>query len=340
MKDTFDFSLPDSQATAVEPIKPEKFDFESYQAYEQGLLARCKKFWESDSGVLVHRRMRVQEVFSYDSKDMEKSLGWQLGALWKSMAFQADVPNFLEPWYGLGTIASAFGFDYVWSEGQAPAINGHFDSVEQLLAYEAKPVEKTPIGKHTLDMIDYFLTKTQGKLPLSYSDIQSPLNIVANIVDSNQFYMDFMLNPDLIHQAFDRTAALFVDYMKIQQRMIGDALAKPGHGFASSRCFDGMGMSDDNIVMLSNDMYNEFAVPAFIKACTPFGGGPLLWRLVGKERGYSEDRWDPDGRWCLLQSNRSECQSYRWVCRYLCRYRSGTECTHRRYSGCGRGEST
>ncbi|MCD8262257.1 MAG: uroporphyrinogen decarboxylase family protein [Bacteroides sp.] len=293
MKDTFDFSLPDSQATAVEPIKPEKFDLEAYQAYEQELLTRCKNFWKSDSGVLVYRRMRVQEVFSYDSKDMKKSLEWQLGALWKSMAFRADVPNFLEPWYGLGTIASTFGFDYVWNEGQAPAINGHFDSVEQLLNYDAKPVETTPIGKHTLDMIDYFLTRTREKLPISYSDVQSPLNIVANMVDSNQFYMDFILNPELIHQAFDRTAALFVDYMKIQQRMIGDALAKPGHGFASSRCFDGMGMSDDNIVMLSNEMYNEFAVPALIKACAPFGGG--VFHSCGDWSGKKEDIVKIDG---------------------------------------------
>ncbi len=36
---------------------------------------------------------------------MKKSLEWQLGALKKSMEYKADIPNFLEPWYGIGTIA-------------------------------------------------------------------------------------------------------------------------------------------------------------------------------------------------------------------------------------------
>ncbi|MCJ7673544.1 MAG: hypothetical protein MUO33_00145 [Sedimentisphaerales bacterium] len=36
------------------------------------------------------------------------------------------VAKFLEPWYGIGTVASAFGLDYVWKEGQAPAVRPRF----------------------------------------------------------------------------------------------------------------------------------------------------------------------------------------------------------------------
>ncbi len=269
----FDVSLADSQATEVTPIVPERFDISAYEAYEQQLTQQCRDFWQASQGVLVYRRMRVKEVFSTDCHDMKKSLEWQLGALHKSMDFKADVPNFLEPWYGLGTVASAFGFDYAWNPGQAPAVDGHFHSTEALLAYDARPVKDTAIGRHTLEMTEYFLDKTRGRLPMSYCDIQSPLNVVGNIVDSNQFYMDFVLAPDLVRRALDRVADLFIDYMKIQRDLIGDALVKPGHGFSSSRCFEGMGMSDDNAVMISGDMYAELAAPAFIKACAPFGGG-------------------------------------------------------------------
>ena len=269
----FDVSLADSQATEVTPIVPERFDISAYEAYEQQLTQQCRDFWQASQGVLVYRRMRVKEVFSTDCHDMKKSLEWQLGALHKSMDFKADVPNFLEPWYGLGTVASAFGFDYAWNPGQAPAVDGHFHSTEALLAYDACPVKDTAIGRHTLEMTEYFLDKTRGRLPMSYCDIQSPLNVVGNIVDSNQFYMDFVLAPDLVRRALDRVADLFIDYMKIQRDLIGDALVKPGHGFSSSRCFEGMGMSDDNAVMISGDMYAELAAPAFIKACAPFGGG-------------------------------------------------------------------
>lgn len=272
MKDEFNSSLADSQATAVTPLTPEQFDTEAYADYAAGLDARCKAFWEAPSGVLVYRRMRVKEVFAGDCRDMEHSLHWQLGALKQSMKFKADIPNFLEPWYGLGTVASAYGFGYIWEKGLAPAVDGKFASTAELLAAPCKPVAETEIGRHTLDMVEYFLDKTKGRIPMSYCDVQSPLNTLSNIIDSNQFYMDFYLDPDSMKKAMDRTADLLIDFTRAQQRLIGDALAKPGHGFASSRTFDGLGMSDDTITMLSPDLYVDMAVPAMAKAGDAFGG--------------------------------------------------------------------
>ena len=272
MKDEFNSSLADSQATAVTPLTPEQFDTEAYADYAAGLDARCKAFWETPSGVLVYRRMRVKEVFAGDCRDMEHSLHWQLGALKQSMKFKADIPNFLEPWYGLGTVASAYGFGYIWEKDLAPAVDGKFASTAELLAAPCKPVAETEIGRHTLDMVEFFLDKTKGCIPMSYCDVQSPLNTLSNIIDSNQFYMDFYLDPDSMKKAMDRTADLLIDFTRAQQRLIGDALAKPGHGFASSRTFDGLGMSDDTITMLSPDLYVDMAVPAMAKAGDAFGG--------------------------------------------------------------------
>ena len=111
----FNYSKADSQATVVEPVKVEDFCFDAYREYESELNARCVAFENKDSGVLVYRRMRVAEVFSYGCSDMKQSLEWQLGALKKSMDYPADVPNFLEPWYGIGVIANSFGIDYIWN---------------------------------------------------------------------------------------------------------------------------------------------------------------------------------------------------------------------------------
>lgn len=272
MKDVFDNKLRDSQATAVTPISPEKFDIEEYASYEAPLNERCARFWQGESGVLVYRRMRVAEVFSSGSRDMQASLAWQLGALKESMKFKADVPNFLEPWYGLGVIATAYGVDYVWAPGQAPAIEGKFASTADLLAAPFRPVAETPVGRHNLEMIEYMLDKTGGRLPLSFCDLQSPLNTLSNIIDTSQFYMDFCLDPDTVKAAMDRTADLIIDYTRLQQQLIGDALVKPGHGFSSSRAFDGLGLSDDSVTMLPADMYLDLAVPAMTKAGDAFGG--------------------------------------------------------------------
>ena len=51
---------------------------------------------------------------------MKESLELQLGALKKSLEYEADVANFLEPWYGIGYIAGSFGGSYEFPQNQSP----------------------------------------------------------------------------------------------------------------------------------------------------------------------------------------------------------------------------
>ncbi len=258
---SFDYRSADSQGTLVEPINPKDFDIDEYCEYESLLLDRCRKFWEGNSGVLVYRRFRVPEVFSYGCRDMKRSLELQLAALKESMKYKADIPNFLEPWYGIGTVASAFGADYIWNEGQAPATKTVFASIKDALNYEYRPVESTSIGKHVLDIIEYFLDNTKGKLPMSLSDVQSPLNIASYLVNFNTLFLDMYDDPEGYMKLQSIITDLLIEFNKKQAQIIGDALAAPGHGFASSREFSGIGLSDDNSIMISNSMYEEYQVP-------------------------------------------------------------------------------
>lgn len=271
-EDAFNFNLADSQATVVNPVQPADFCIDEYADYADDLDERCGKFWKADEGVLVYRRMRVKDVFAQDSRNMEKSLCWQLGALKESMKFKSDIPNFLEPWHGLGTVASAYGFGYLWEEGQAPAVDGKFASVQELVDAPFKAVKDTEIGRFTLDMTRYFKEQTKGRIPMSFCDVQSPLNTVSNIIDSNQFYLDFYDNPEAMAIAMNRTADLLIDYTREQQAIIGEALARPGHGFASSRMFTGIGMSDDTVTMMPDDIYFDVCAPAMVKVGNEFGG--------------------------------------------------------------------
>jgi hypothetical protein len=268
----FDTSKSDTQATKVDPLMVKDFPFEIYHEYEHELLERCKRFVKSNSGALVYRRMRVAEVFSYGCRDMQQSLEWQLGALQKSMSYKADVPNFLEPWYGLGMLACSFGIDYIWNPGQSPATKPAFQTIDDALAYNIKPVSKTDVGKHSLEMIEYFLEQTKGKLPMSMGDIQSPFNNSTNIVDTSNLLMSMILEPEKVLHFLDVLADLEIEFYKEQEKLIGDCLAKPGHGFASSRDFEGFGMSDDNVVMVDEDSYLNLVSPSFKKLGEAFGG--------------------------------------------------------------------
>jgi hypothetical protein len=268
----FDSTKSDSQATEVVPIAPEKFDLDAYAGYEKSLSEKCAAFWKAPSGVAVYRRMRAAEVFADGSRDSARSLELQLGCLQQSMAFKADIPNFLEPWYGIGVSASAYGVEYAWNKGLAPAVHPRFATVAEALQQTPLPIAETAIGKHTLERIDYFLNRTQGRLPLSFTDAQSPLNTSTLIVENTSLLMDILMDPESVKRFLDLLADLTMDFVHEQERLIGDCLARPGHGFASARCFSGYGQSDDNVVMLSCEQYTACALPSFERVGQQCGG--------------------------------------------------------------------
>lgn len=280
---TFDITSRDSQGTEVSPISPEKFDLEAYHNYELEKLESNQKFVSADSGLLVYRRVRANGVFYDKCRDYKESLALQLGALQKSMEFEADVPNFLEPWYGIGYIASCFSADYIWEPGQAPSVKPPFGSVSEILNSDYKPIEETPIGKYILEMEEYFLEKTKGKLPISFCDVQAPLNMLSYLLPITDMFLEIYDEPDDVKKAADLTAELLISFLKKQQNLLGDCLARPGHGFASSRAFTGVGMSDDNSIMIQAEDYEDLFMEADEKIGDHFGG--MVYHSCGNWAG-------------------------------------------------------
>jgi hypothetical protein len=268
----FDHTQRDSQSTPVLPVTADEFDFDAYRAYEETTLDFCREFQQRDSGIAVYRRMRVAEVFSDGCADMKRSLEWQLGGLQKSMEYRMDIPNFIEPWYGIGTTASAFGLDYLWQESQAPAIRPAFPDTASALRYpDITPIRETPIGKHTLRMVEYFKDQSRSILPISLCDVQSPLNVAGNIIEINNFLMDTLINPDLVGELLKLLGGLIADFTAEQLKILGDQVVWPGHGFPSSRVFTGFGSSDDNILMITPEAYRDLAIPSLVRMTGTLG---------------------------------------------------------------------
>lgn len=272
MKTTFQYDKRDSQSTLVEPVPAEKFDFCAYREYEASLFDRQRAFLQKDSGILVYRRVRADGVFYDKCQNMKESLELQLGALKKSLEFKADIANFLEPWYGIGYIAGCFGGAYEFPKDQAPVMKPMFRSMEELLSASVTPLEETPLGRHILEMTEYFMDKTKGLVPVSLTDVQSPINMLSYLIPVTELFMEIYDDPDGVKEGAMLLAQLLRDFLKKQQAIIGDALALPGHGFASSRLLKGIGLSDDNSIMVSEDDYRTLFQPADELLGEAFGG--------------------------------------------------------------------
>jgi uroporphyrinogen-III decarboxylase len=271
-KQTFDTSTKDAQAMPITPVEPREFDFAQYDAHTRACDARYAEFMRAKQGSAVWQRVRAGEVFRDACRDKSVSLRWQLGALKKSLDYLSDAPTYLEPWYGIGTTASAFGAEYEWHEGQAPGIRPIYKSVQEFGSLVPRDLEASPIMRYTLDTIEYFLEQTQGRAPMSWSDIQSPLNVATELVSISDFFLGMQDAPERAREILAAMSDVVIAFTQKQTDLIGNRLVRPGHGFASSYSGTGIAMSTDNLVMLSPRMYERFCIANDERIGSRFGG--------------------------------------------------------------------
>lgn len=271
----FDITTLDAQAMPGTPVEPGEFDYARFADHAAAADVRYAAFMRQPEGIAVWQRVRVADVFRDGCRDMAASLRWQLGGLMKSLAYATDAPAYLEPWYGIGVTAAAFGGEYEWPEGQAPVVRPLWQSASDVPDLIARPFERAPIMRHTLDMIEYFLDATKGRLPISWSDIQNPLNVATELVDTSGFFAGFVEQPDRVRQILAAVTDVVIAFTQQQTALIGPALVRPGHGFASSYAGTGIGMSSDNLVMISPRMFERFCVADSGRIGAAFGGAAI-----------------------------------------------------------------
>ena len=277
----FDTTSKDAQAMPIVPMAPAQFDFAAYESFAQAAEARYAAFAARPEGIAVWQRVRVADVFRDGCRDMEQSLHWQLGGLHKSLDYMTDAPTYLEPWYGIGVTASAFGGDYEWPEGQAPVMRPLWHDVADIpdplpRRSSSESVGATlavaPVMRHVLAMIEYFLEETRGLLPMSWSDLQNPLNVATELVDTAAFFSGILDAPEKVRGFLDALTDEVIRFTQQQSQLIGNCLVQPGHGFASTRCGTGLGLSSDNLVMISPRAYRQFCNANDARIGEAFGG--------------------------------------------------------------------
>lgn len=269
----FDITSKDAQAMPVEPVEPAAFDYAEYADHAAGAEARYAAFLAQPEGVAVWQRVRVADVFRDGCRDMEASLRWQLGGLTKAMSYATDAANYLEPWYGIGVTAAAFGGEYDWPEGQSPVVRPLYQSLAEMPAtLKPRAASESQVMRHVLRMIAYFLEETGGRLPMSWSDLQNPLNVATELVETSAFFAGFVDAPDEVRRLLAALTDEVIRFTREQSALIGDRLAQPGHGFASARCGSGIGLSTDNLVMISPRSYRAFCSENDARIGAAFGG--------------------------------------------------------------------
>ncbi len=206
--------------------------------------------------------------------DPEKFLQAQLTEIAGQLEYRGDYVPSLCPAIGVVGIPSAFGCEVVWWENDLPAVRPVIGTdMAQVYDLPIPDVRDGELGR-MLDYTRYFLERTEGRFPIRVSDIQGPLDSAALIVGHNAFLEAMLGHPDEVHHVLDQVTDLTIRFVKAQREIV----TRYGAEFVPSLHQPwipdgfGIGISNDECVMISAAMHNEFHVPYLNRMAAEFGG--------------------------------------------------------------------
>lgn len=255
-------------------MKAKDFDFGRFREFRKEREEQLAKFLNGKSSSNIFLKEVAFENF-YACRNREESLELQLDAITRQMELKSGNIPYLEPWFGVGVYANAFGAEYVWPpEGVKDSPQTHYvahteEDVEKL---PEPDITKAPIMRMIIDAIDYFVEETKGEIPVCVTDTQSPIDNATLIWDTSSFFMSLCTNPEFVHKFLEKITKLTIEFTDEQIRHLRETWARPGHIMLSSTQGPGLAMSDDNIVMLSPEHYKEFAVKYNEAIAERYGG--------------------------------------------------------------------
>jgi len=253
-------------------MKAADFDYARFEDWAAGRERVTRDFLSGKTrGVCLQEPVWMPGKSYTTCRTPQESLEVQLDVIDAQMRMNSSYVPYLEPWFGTGIYANAFGAEILWNEGQSSATHYVFFD-ESDAGKMGEPDFDATLPRLVMEGIDYFLEETGGRLPISCTDTQSAFDTASLLWDSASFFECMVLEPDCVHQVLDKVNRAIISFSQMQIDRIGGALARPGHIMRSARGGAGFSISDDNIVMISGEHYSGFSAHYNKQLAAQFGG--------------------------------------------------------------------
>lgn len=206
--------------------------------------------------------------------DPKKYLEAQLREIEAQMKLTGDYVPGLCPSLGVVAIASAFGCEVVWWDNDFPAARPVIeDNLQQIYDIKTPSVTDGEL-KRVLDYMRYFIEKTERQLPIRLTDIQGPLDNAALILGHNNLLTAMLTHPEEVHHLMQLVTDLTIDLVKAQREICRKHEVEFVPAMFQPWLPDGMGVSvsNDDWVMISPEMHDQFHVPYLNQLSEEFGG--------------------------------------------------------------------
>jgi hypothetical protein len=206
--------------------------------------------------------------------DPEKLLGAQLEEIDGRLAYRGDFVPALCPELGVVGIPSAFGCEVIWWENDLPAVRPAIGDDPEAVYDLPRPSVTDGVLGRILDYTRYFIERTQGRYPIRLADIQGPLDSAALIFGHNNFLTALYTHPKEVHYLLQMVTNLTIEFVQAQREIVHSRQAEFAPSLFQPWMPDGFGVSvsNDECVMISAAMHDEFHVPYLNQMSEAFGG--------------------------------------------------------------------
>lgn len=206
--------------------------------------------------------------------DARRFLGAQLEEANGLLALPGDVVPSVCPAFGVVGIPSAFGCEVVWWENNLPAVRPVAGLNPNRILEMRKPSLRDGEIRRVLDYTAEFMRRTSGSVPIRLTDIQGPLDSAALVAGHTEFLDLMKTSPAAAHHLLQLVTEFAIDLVKAQREMVRAHHVEFVPSMFQPWLPDGLGVSvsNDECVMISPAMHDEFSIPYINMLAEEFGG--------------------------------------------------------------------
>jgi len=203
--------------------------------------------------------------------DNEAMLAHAVGWADSLAASGSDWPPFLDAYCTVPMVAEAFGSELHFREGDI-GVRPILADIGGIRSLRPRPLGETSTIRRMMEWIDFAQRRLGTEVPVWVADIQSPFSVAAQIVPPVELFQACADDPAAVHHLCRMVTDYTLEWMQAHLRQVENP-AFPGRNFPSLPERIGICISDDTpLVMLSPDMYREFAFPYNAELSRAFGG--------------------------------------------------------------------
>jgi hypothetical protein len=207
--------------------------------------------------------------------------------------FDDDTIPYVFPGLNHATIPSMFGAAEIKC-GIESTSEKIIRSIEDVFKMPEPELVKGSAAYKWIEMAEYILEETEGRMPVNVCDMQGPFDSCAQMWSYDDMFVAAYEDPKAYDHIISKITEAFILLWKRQSDILGENFLGThlfSQGWVPQNC--GVAVSADSLVMVSPDFYNEFYKPYLLRMYHALGD--LTIHSCGDFRHLIRDLCETEG---------------------------------------------